>query len=590
MSNELDYTAYDFDTLVSQLTDRLKASDAWKDTTESAVGQMLIELLAYVGNQSLYYIERRAEESYIDTAQNRSSVINLTKLLNYRVKRTTSSIGILSFYLDATHAQNITIPKWTSCQTSGGVKFVTLESVVIIAGQTEVEANAVQGELATDSNTSDGSVDQEYVVGDTVTNVEDSADSNNPTLIVTVDEIPWTEVTSFLSSTPTSLHYRVVYNLDDTVSIKFGNNIKGKVPITGATILIQYVKSDGVSGNVYQESTITTINDTIVDALAVAVSDINVTNLDRIDGEDSRLFLGGDAAEDTEEIRYEAPRVFATGDRAVTKEDFIAILENTSGVANANVWGELEEAAADGLTVDVEMLNLVRISMLLQEWELPDDTFKTTVSTALRAKSMIAVKYEFIDPDIIYVLPRLTVVAVKGTSLSDLQDLIETTLEAQFTLGTTTKIGTDIYYSNLVRSIDELDDVAYHNMIIEIRKVLSDSYNSDNDYGAILNADPIKTESIEVYVGTALVGTDDGVGGFTALDSDYYIEATSSIDYTTGEILLDFATDPGSSAVFVLYEQADAITTDIANGNIVTEFNEIAKLYDVDFDSITVQT
>ena len=92
MSNNLDYVNYDFDDLVVQLINRLSQGDAWKDTYRSATGEMLIELLAYVGNLVLYYIERRAEESYIATAKNRSSVVNLVKLLNYNPKRKVSSI------------------------------------------------------------------------------------------------------------------------------------------------------------------------------------------------------------------------------------------------------------------------------------------------------------------------------------------------------------------------------------------------------------------------------------------------------------------------------------------------------------------
>lgn len=580
MANELDYTQFDFDELVQQLQDRLRATDAWKDTVESATGQMLIELLAYVGNMVLFYVERRAEESYIDTAQNKSSVVNLVSLVNYVPKRVTSSTGILTFYLDAVHALNISLPRWTECQTAAGIKFVTLESVTIIAGNTEVESNAVQGEIASQSATSDGSASQEYLINDTT--IEDSADEDNRTLIVTVGGITWTPVSSFINSTNTSTHYRILGNLDDTVTIQFGDDIKGKSPTTGSAIIIQYVKSDGISGNVYSNNSITTLNDTITDSEAAVVSDINVKNENTLfpnDPNKSRKFLGGDAAEDIEEIRFEAPRVFSTGDRAVTKNDFIAIIENIAGVASVNVWGENEEAEAAGEDADVTMLNLVRLSIILQEWTLPDDTFKDTLSEDIRAVSMIPVKYEYVDPDIINIITYLDVIAVKGASLTEVQDTIETTLENQLLLGTTTKIGTDIFYSNLVQSIDALNDVKHIDMTVKVRKDLSETYSSA-DFGALLNADPIQTETVEVYVGTEQIAIDDGVGGFTDLSSDFTV--TGTVDYITGEVEIDIDESTGSEDVYVIYQQDE-------NGNTITEFNEIVKLYSVIFNSLAIE-
>ena len=78
----LNYTDYDYTTLVAALVNQLQAKNSWKDLYASATGSMLIELFAAVGTEVLYYIERRAQESYIGTAQNLSSVINLVRLLN----------------------------------------------------------------------------------------------------------------------------------------------------------------------------------------------------------------------------------------------------------------------------------------------------------------------------------------------------------------------------------------------------------------------------------------------------------------------------------------------------------------------------
>lgn len=164
----LDYTDYDFDQLVSQLIDRLQTnSAAWKDTYRSATAMMLIELFSYIGNMNNYYIERSAEERFIGTAQLRSSVVNLVKLLNYTPKRKVSSIGNLVFTLTAPAAKKIFLPKYTEAQTSEGVKFLISSDSVILVGQTSLSVPGMQGEVVDISVTADGSTNFEYTIEDT---------------------------------------------------------------------------------------------------------------------------------------------------------------------------------------------------------------------------------------------------------------------------------------------------------------------------------------------------------------------------------------------------------------------------------------
>jgi len=126
MANVLNYVNYDFDNLVLQLQNRLKNKEAWQDIYRSSTGEMLIELLAYVLNLGMYYTERRAEESYLPTAQLRSSVKNLVALLNYTPKRKTSSTGNLTFSIAEASDKIVYIPKYTVCKDAAGLGFLTM--------------------------------------------------------------------------------------------------------------------------------------------------------------------------------------------------------------------------------------------------------------------------------------------------------------------------------------------------------------------------------------------------------------------------------------------------------------------------------
>ena len=545
----LNYVNYDFDDLVEQLINRLltDTSSPWKDTYQSSTGQMMINFHAYVGNMLLYYVERVAEEIYLDTAKNRSSVIRLVRLLNYSPKRKVSATGILTFTLAAPLSNNVYIPAYTECQTAAGIKFVTTQDVVILAGQSSITANAIQGEKIEQAFVPDGSANYEYNINDV--SVE------NTHLYIYEDSVLWTEVTSFLESTPTSTHYKVRYELDNTVAVIWGDDVRGKIP-TGL-VTVRYIKSSGLDGSVYSSASITTINSTIYDSSAAIVTTITVSN--------AASFLGGDDAETAEEIAYEAPRVFSTGDRAVTAADYEAIIDNYASVASSNVWGENEETPPD-----YSMFNKVRLCLLLQNWEHPDTAFKTTLSEYLYTKSQITVRYEYRTAAVLNVIPVITARILKGYSLSDVDADIETAVNAQFSLGDTTKIGEDIHLANVMQAVEDVDGMSFHRMYFDIYQALD--VDSLYDYAGTLTALDVLPSSLKVYVGSTEVATDDGANVISDPGGGVYT-VSGVIDYTTGVIGVDISPSPATT-VSVRYQQDN-------DGDIGVNKNQICKAYDV---------
>jgi len=509
-TNPLDYVDYDFDNLVLQLQNRLRSGDAWKDIYRSGAGEMLIEFLAYILNAGLYYTERRANEGYLLTAKHRSSIVNLVALLNYQPRRKTSSTGILTFSIATPLTKVVYIPKYTECTAADGTKFLTNESAAIEKGQTSVSVSSIQGELIQKEISANGATGQEYLLNDT--GVENSADTDNPSLRVIVDGTAWSLVSSFLQSNNTDKHFRIINESDGTVSVLFGNDVNGLSPTLGSTIVLQYIRTLGADGNVTYPDQITSISSAIYDEDGTAVA-ISVTN--------TSSFLGGSDEETIEEIRYAAPQVFRTGDRAVSKNDFTAILEAYSSVETANVWGENEEAEAAGTAANYEMLNKVKMSLVLQNWELPDTAFKATLSDYLYDISMLTVKYEFVTPTILNVYPVLYITVTKGESLSQANADVAAVLANQFLLGTTTRLGVPIKYSNVLSAIDALQNVAFVNMTLEIKQDLSDTYDSYSDWGAALSATAILPESARIFVDGTYICSDvdggSGTGTFTAV-------------------------------------------------------------------------
>ena len=555
------YVNYDFDTLLTQLQQRLSLQGTWKDMYRSATGSMLTELFAAVGTLLLYYVERRAEESYILTAQNRSSIINLVRLLNYLPSRNVSSTGTLRFSLAAPATRIVFIPKYTLCKSTD-YSFLVSNDDTINVGQSYVDIAGIQGTKQVITYTASGSASPEYNIADT--KVENSHIEVVVTPSGTSLGVVWTPVSSFFNSTNISTHYVVRPELDDTITIIFGNNVFGMAPGLGDTITITYIQSDGAAGNVYSTAAITTLNSVIYDQDG-AIQTVTVSN--------TTTFLGGANAETTEEIRQDAPAVFSTGDRAVTRADFNALINAYPQVADCNVWGEAEEP-----NPDYTHYNQVKIVVILDNWIAPDGNFETTLSNYLYTKSMMTVRYSYISPIILEVIPTLTVFCVTGASLSYVQAQIETAVSDQFILGSTTILGKSHREGDIITAIESVPGVDYCHMNMKIRKELTSTHNISYNWSETMDALTLLRTGVEIYIDSTRIAVDNGSGTFTDLSGPYTVSGV--VNYTNGEVGVNISpAPPGTSNVYCRYRQDQA-------GDIVVSKQQICKWLENDYTSI----
>jgi hypothetical protein len=559
----LNYTEYDVWSLVNQIIKKLnETSSAWSDTYPSGVGQKMIEHLAYVANLVLYSVERRAEESYLDTAQLRSSIISLVKLLNYTPSRATSSTGTLTFTLAATHVEDVHIPKGTKCSSQEGYTFSTSEEKYISAGDLTVDVETIQGEYDEILVTSDGTEDQYTNIP--FTNVE------NTSLEVYVDDVLWTKVSSLLNSVDTDQHYTITQESDDTVTVHFGNNITGKIPPLESIITFSFVKTDGAAGNVYEAARIITISDTIYDDVDDEVSDISVTNAGQ--------FLGGGDSEETEHIRYYAPLLFATGQRAVTKEDYKALINSYAGVADSNVWGEFEE----GDSPDFDMYNVVKICVALQNWQTADATFKTNLGTYLQDYAMLTVKYEYEDPYFVKSIIKIDLYCDSDADLAEVRSNVQAALEALFVPGSSVLLGEKKYLSDLHTTVNAIEKVQYSHIVLQIEEDMS--YNGSlTRWERTIPVLPVKSGSVEVWArktgeNWTLIGRDTNFNHFENVVGSSYTITSGEIDYdTTGSSWLIVSPDD-LNEVKLRYVQTD--------GDITVSKNQICKIQEIQFGTV----
>lgn len=82
----IKYINRDFSSLKQDLLDYVKLvyPDSYNDFSEASVGLMLLELNAYVGDVLSYHLDRRYNEMFLETAQQRSSLFRLSNNLGYK--------------------------------------------------------------------------------------------------------------------------------------------------------------------------------------------------------------------------------------------------------------------------------------------------------------------------------------------------------------------------------------------------------------------------------------------------------------------------------------------------------------------------
>src|ERR1700757_169212 len=83
----IDYTNKDFQSLRQAMLELARYRlPEWTDQSPGDLGMLLVDLFAYMGDVVLYYQDRIANESFLATATERRSVLQLLRLIGYELR------------------------------------------------------------------------------------------------------------------------------------------------------------------------------------------------------------------------------------------------------------------------------------------------------------------------------------------------------------------------------------------------------------------------------------------------------------------------------------------------------------------------
>ena len=337
----VDYTSRDYYALRNDLIARVRTRiPEWQGADVADFGVAMIEAFSYLGDVCNYYIDRVANENFIGTATQRQSVLNIAKSYGYNPSGWKAADLTLRFG-NRSASTSYTLPEGTQVaayvnekDTTKKIIFTTTSSVTVApnnvlvtavaVNQVPIDVNAIYGVKIATGNSAPNQV---YILpGESV--VDGSAqvytyDGNEYTV--------WTEVDHLSEYNPGDLVYETRIDGNNAVNVFFGDGISGAIPTTD--IYVDYFIGGGVQGNIspytirQDISSITYVPGWNTATLAANNVNLYVTN--------TTSGIGGNDPEETNNIRFNAPKALTSLRRAITLKDYESLAYSISGVGKA---------------------------------------------------------------------------------------------------------------------------------------------------------------------------------------------------------------------------------------------------------------
>ena len=322
MTQTINFTGRDFSAEYERLLALLKIElPEYTDWNHSDAGITLLRLLARETDLLNDYIDLVFNEGFLQTAQFRQSLVELGRLVDYLPEissAATTQLSIVREYGSNAPEDTITLPKYTSFARNDGLNYLSLDALTIPYTQTPYTVNAIQGTVTevTITRASFSIVDfsgfLKYNMG---------AGVAAGTVEMFHGEEPvttWTQVDSFWRSRDTDYHFLTELNGDtDSVWLVVGDGTHGALPPEVDSITLRYVACDGADGN----------------CGAGRVTGVPVGYEDYIDTVTNTIVAnGGSSSETIDSLRRQIPAVTRAQRRAVTHDDYEALVQHQPGV------------------------------------------------------------------------------------------------------------------------------------------------------------------------------------------------------------------------------------------------------------------
>lgn len=332
MSTTIKSTALDFDAIKNNLKIFLANKSEFADYNFEASGlSNILDVLAYNTHYNALIANFALNESFLGTAQLRSSLVSLSEGIGYIPDSKTSAQGTINMSINLSSVT----PRPSQIQIPSGFKFnSTVDEETYVFQTTETLTATDNGEGSFVFKTSSGSSDIVIREGTSRTKTFLATKSvDNPIYIISDKNLDistaivrvFESSTSTISTTYTDLQNAntissasTLYILKETPNglfeLSFGNGTTlGVAPDEGNKITVEYLATNGSDANtakVFEPQSQVTVN-----SVGYSVTVSTVANA-----------VGGSDKESLESIRKNAPFQYASQNRMVTAVDYSSLI------------------------------------------------------------------------------------------------------------------------------------------------------------------------------------------------------------------------------------------------------------------------
>jgi len=552
MANEtnLKVDGLEYSDIRANLLNYLKSQTEFQDYNFEASGlSSLLDLLAYNSYHNAFYTNMAAAESFLSTAQKRSSVVKHANTLGYTPRSTTSAKlpGTLTVTPSGTPAA-VNIPYGTLFSTiidGTTFNFTNTEALTITPTTGVYSLSGItlfEGLPTTEKYTYlESSPNQRFLINNTnadtstlrVRVVNSLTDSTTRTFVA---------ATSVINLTSESLVYYLSEVEDGKYEVKFGQGTLGKSLDDGNVVYLDYVVSSGASGNGVLNVNLKSSVSGVISATYTATA----------------FSSGGENAESVESVKFNAPKTYASQNRAVTAEDYSALISQQANVSSVLVWG--------GEDNDPPAYGKVYIAVRPSVGEVLTPTEKQNlISNVINPKKVLTVSTEIVDPEYIFLTLDVVTTYDPEQTISTESNIKEVVANS-ITLYNSQKLNQFsryFRYSELSRQIDTSErSILSSDLTVKMRKEFDVQLNSSAKY-EINFSNPINSTtegrpaSHPYNVGNQITSNSFSYGGFTNCylednaglirifrlnesgDALGVAQNVGTINYVTGKITLD---------------------------------------------------
>jgi len=533
----LNVTETDFGQIRTNLENYLSTQKEFVDYNfEGSAMSSLLDVLSYNTHYNAFYINMLANEMFLDTAQQRDSVVSRAKELGYLpVSASGASANVtLTFTGVANTVGTFTISansKFTTTIDDIGYTFVTPEdSIVVNSSNTFVkEIKIVEGEPLQHRFTVSTATPVKYILPN------ENVETGSIKVRVQESDVDTTQTTySHATNVVAVANSSPVFFLQETIDKKyevtFGDGILGKSVKNNNIIIIDYRVCNDVITNGANTFTVGSLNTTAsYTSVALALTS---------------KATGGRVQESVSDIKFNAPKNYETQNRAIIAEDYSRILlgENSDLASVTSFGGEDRTPAVYGKVY-------IATKPLLEDF-ITDDR-KAELKLAIQDRTPLAVDPVFIDADYLYAVPTINVhydsksTVRTGDWLTNMAKIAT----VAFNTNNLNQFKKRFRFSRYARVIDNVDTSI---LSTTVSMIIQKRFTPDTNVAETITLkfkNEIRVNSIDstsfTYNGFQSFFDDDGLGNVNVYRYNEekvktnVVENAGTINYTTGEVVVN---------------------------------------------------